>query len=180
MSGTGATTDVHQNVDSARQEALATRAHGKDDPGCQRCGGPLRRRPARPRKFCSDTCRSAARHKAANRAVAAVRAGQLRLDLPLPSRFLDVPTKPRFAGPGYDEVQDQARLKRHCERVLAVLRSTPGRWWTYAELARAAGIPEGSCRTRVSNLRCMTPPWPIEDRTRPDRFKEVRLVEGVR
>lgn len=67
-----------------------------------------------------------------------------------------------------------ARLSEHCARVLEALRSSaPEAWWTYSDLAHLSGVPEGSCRSRVSNLR----QWghQIETRTRPDRFREIRL-----
>ena len=94
---------------------------------------------------------------------------QLTLDMPR----RDVPLNAAFHGEGYEPSLDRERLDRHCRVVLWVLRESPGRWWTYEELADAAGVPRGSVRTRVSNLKA----WkhPIETRTRPDRFREVRL-----
>jgi len=94
---------------------------------------------------------------------------QLTLDI-LAAR--DVPLNATFHGKGYEPGLDRERLSRHCGVVLEILRAS-SRWWTYEELADAAGVPRGSVRTRVSNLKA----WkhPIETRTRPDRFREVRL-----
>ena len=80
--------------------------------------------------------------------------------------------EPQFYGPGYDPVLDKARLTRHCRRVLRVLER--GHWYTFEELANYSGVPAGSVRTRVSNLRALG--HEIETRTRTDRFREVRLV----
>lgn len=90
-----------------------------------------------------------------------------------PDHTHDIPRKPKFLGEGYVPELDQARLSRHCQEALAVLRRWPGRWFTYHELAVMSDIPVGSIRTRVSNLKA----WghAIETRTRPDRFREVRL-----
>jgi hypothetical protein len=175
-------TDLSHDAPQASQEAVATRAHGEGG-GCLQCRGPLPMRPKRDlRKFCSDACRSRHRHEAARRALARLRAAdnasaQLPLPLPPPSRFLDVPAAPTFAGPGYDPGLDQQRLKRHCQVVLDFLRANPG-WWTYEALGLATGVPVGSVRSRVSNLRA----WGhgILRRTRPDRFLEVKLVEESR
>lgn len=68
--------------------------------------------------------------------------------------------------------EDAPRWSRHCAAVLEVLRS--GGWWTYEALGRAAGVPVGSCRTRVSNLRKRG--VAIEARINPSRFVEVRLA----
>jgi hypothetical protein len=99
---------------------------------------------------------------------------QLPIGFEPPLRLHDMPERPEFFGPGYEPKLDQERFKGHCAAVLEVLRSSPGRWWTYEELAEASAVPAGSVRTRVSNLR----KWhhEIETRTRPDRFREVRLV----
>lgn len=94
-----------------------------------------------------------------------------QLSLDIPAR--DVPLNAEFHGEGYDETFDKARLSRHCQTVLDVLRGSPGRWWTYKDLAEESGIPQGSVRTRVSNLVAWN--HPIQTRTRPDRFREVRL-----
>lgn len=96
-----------------------------------------------------------------------------QLTLDIPSR--DVPLSAEFYGEGYDRALDMVRLSRHCQIVLDVLRRSPDRWWTYEELADAAGVPRGSVRTRVSNLKAWN--HPIQTRTRPDRFREVRLGE---
>lgn len=86
----------------------------------------------------------------------------------------DIPDDAEFYGEGYDRAMDRSRLTRHCAQVLAVLRASRGVWWTYAELAGASGVPVGSCRTRISNLKA----WghKVEFRTRADRFREVRLA----
>jgi hypothetical protein len=95
-----------------------------------------------------------------------------QVPLPFETPLRDVPCHPRFKGPGYNRALDQARLSRHCEAVLAALRAASG-WLTYEQLAELSCVPPGSVRTRVSNLRA----WGhrIEQRTRPDRFREVRL-----
>lgn len=82
------------------------------------------------------------------------------------------PVGPRFDySHGYSAAEDQPRWSRHCAAVLAVLQR--GGWWTYEALGNAAGVPVGSCRTRVSNLRDRG--VAIETRMRADRFREVRL-----
>lgn len=98
-------------------------------------------------------------------------ANQLGLGLE-PDLLHDLPRHPKFLGEGYEPKLDQARLSRHCMAVLGVLRQD-ARWWTYEALGEASGVPVGSVRTRVSNLRS----WghSIETRTRQDRFREVRL-----
>jgi hypothetical protein len=90
-----------------------------------------------------------------------------------PAGLPDIPAAPRFQGPGYVKALDQKRLSRHCEQVLAALRRQGESWITYEELALFSDVPPGSVRTRVSNLRA----WGhvIDVRTRPDRFREVRL-----
>ena len=92
-----------------------------------------------------------------------------------------IPVNPQFHGEGYVPALDQKRLSRHCASVLRTLRMFEGAWWTYEVLAEYSLVPPGSVRTRVSNLRIWSIKhklgWRIEQRTRPDRFREVRLVE---
>lgn len=94
---------------------------------------------------------------------------QLTLDLP----GRDVPLNATFHGEGYEPALDRERFFGHCRAVLDILRASPGRWWSFEALADEAGVPRGSVRTRVSNLKAWN--HPIETRTRPDRFREVRL-----
>lgn len=159
---------------------------------CPVCATPVQPRPKylRPRMYCSARCRWRAHNEARRRAYARVRAEELArpdprqrpLPLPPPSRFLDVPAKPTFLGPGYEPGKDQKRLKRHCQVVLDFLRRHPGEWFTYQAIGEATGVPIGSVRSRISNLKNFKPrpryeiPW----RTRSDRFREVTLVEDDR
>ena len=83
------------------------------------------------------------------------------------------PVGRQFFGAGYEPKLDQKRWEGHCAAVLGVLQRGPS-WWTYEDLARAARVPIGSVRTRVSNLKADG--QPIETRTRADRFREVRLA----
>lgn len=85
----------------------------------------------------------------------------------------DVPETIPFSGPGYEPALDKERLLGHCRLVLEVLQRDSSTWWTYEALAAETGVPPGSVRTRVSNLKQAG--HPIEWRTRPDRFREVRL-----
>lgn len=130
---------------------------------CEWCNDRLTGRQVR---FCSD----AHRMKAWERDHPRLKPAQLSL--------LDPPRGIQFKGPGYEATKDQARLERHCARVLAVLSGAGvlagGGWWDYETLAMAAQVPVGSVRTRVSNLKALG--HHIEWRTRPDRFREVRLV----
>lgn len=87
---------------------------------------------------------------------------------PPPERLL------KFSGPGYVPELDKKRLSKHCTFVLNFLFCNKGIWFPYEELAGCVGIPAGSIRTRVSNLKAAG--HNIEVRTRDDRFREVRLV----
>ena len=57
----------------------------------------------------------------------------------------------RFDGPEYSPARDQKRLTGQLLRVFNLMRD--GRWRTLAEIASAAGDPEGSISAQLRHLR---------------------------
>jgi len=88
---------------------------------------------------------------------------------------------PKFTGPEYEPSNDEARLTKQLDRIVAVM--SDGGWRTHQEIAFAAKAPATSVSSQLRNLRMKeNGGWTVERRARGDRkagMFEYRLVQTI-